>query len=79
MEDTDAPASDVLGLLVVGAASRALAAMQAEVRTADDPLQLSSDIAWISLRIDEARGDLAREAAIDELLGWLTGHPEEEG
>jgi DNA primase len=79
VEDTDAPASDVLGLLVVGAASRALAAMQAEVRTAEDPLQLSSDIAWISLRIDEARGDAAREAAIDELLGWLTGHPEEEG
>jgi DNA primase len=79
VEDTDAPAHDVLGLLVVGAASRALAAMKAEVRTADDPLQLSSDIAWISLRIDEARGDASKEVAIDELLGWLTGHPEEEG
>ena len=79
VEDSDAPAHEVLGLLVVGAATRALAAMQAEVRTADDPLRLSSDIAWISLRVDEARSDSAKETATAELLGWLTGHPEEEG
>jgi DNA primase len=78
-EDTDADPGDVLVRLVDEAASRALAALQADARVADDPLAVAGDVAWVKLRILELRDPSTSESALGQLLGWLTGQPEEEG
>ena len=64
--------------LVDEAAGRAMAALQAEARVADDPLSVAGDIAWVKLRILEFREPLTTEDARGLLLGWLTGRAEEE-
>ena len=78
VEETDADLDDVMTRLVDEAAGRAMAALQAEARVADDPLSVAGDIAWVKLRILELREPLTTEDARGLLLGWLTGRAEEE-
>ncbi len=78
VEETDADLDDVMTRLVDEAAGRAMAALQAEARVADDPLSVAGDIAWVKLRILELREPLTTEEARGLLLGWLTGRAEEE-
>jgi DNA primase len=78
VEETDAEVDDVLTRLVDEAAGRALAALQAEARVAEDPLAVAGDIAWVKLRILELRDPATGPEARDLLLGWLTGRTEEE-
>jgi hypothetical protein len=78
VEETDAEVDDVLTRLVDEAAGRALAALQAEARVADDPLAVAGDVAWVKLRILELRDPATGLEARNLLLGWLTGRTEEE-
>ena len=78
VEETDADLDDVMTRLVDEAAGRAMAALQAEARVADDPLTVAGDIAWVKLRILELRDPDTTEEARSLLLGWLTGRSEEE-
>jgi DNA primase len=78
VEETDADVADVMVRLVEEAAGRSLAALQAEARVAPDPLTVASDIAWVKLRMLELRDPSSSEAAMGQLLGWLTGHGEED-
>jgi DNA primase len=77
VEDSEADPLDVLTRLVDEAASRALAALQAQARMAEDPLAVAGDIAWVKLRVLDLRDPATSGAAMDQLLGWLTGRPEE--
>ncbi|MCD9622390.1 DNA primase [Rhabdothermincola salaria] len=78
VEDTDADAGDVLLRLVEEGASRAISALQAEARVADDPLTVAGDIAWVKHRMLELREADTAESATEQLLGWLTGQTEED-
>lgn len=78
VEQTDVDVDDVLTRLVDQAATRAMAALEAEARVAVDPLSVAGDLAWVKLRILELREGATREAARGQLLGWLTGRAEEE-
>jgi len=44
----------------------------------DDPFQIGQTIAWLKLRIMELREPDTNEEALEQLLGWLTGRPEED-
>ncbi len=78
VEETEADAHDVLSRLVDEAATAALSSLKAEARVADDPFAVGEAIAWLNLRIMELREPSTNEQALDQLLGWLTGRPEEE-
>jgi DNA primase len=78
VEESEADAHDVLSRLVDEAASAALGSMKAEARVADDPFALGEAIAWLNLRIMELREPATNEVALGQLLGWLTGRPEED-
>jgi hypothetical protein len=68
----------VLEQLVRGAATRALGSLKSEARVAADPFAVGDAIAWLNLRIMELQDPDASEAAVGQLLGWLTGRPEED-
>ncbi|MCU0310277.1 MAG: DNA primase [Acidimicrobiales bacterium] len=78
VEETDADLDDVLTRLVDEAAGRALAALEAEARVAEDPLAVAGDVAWVKLRTLELRDPSTTEEARGLLVGWLTGRSEEE-
>jgi DNA primase len=78
VEETEADAHDVLTRLVDEAATSAMAGLKAEARVADDPFAVGEAIAWLNLRIMELREPDTNEEALGQLLGWLTGRPEEE-
>jgi DNA primase len=78
VEETEADAHDVLTRLVDEAATSAMAGLKAEARVADDPFAVGEAIAWLNLRIMELREPDTNEDALGQLLGWLTGRPEEE-
>ena len=78
VEETEAEPGDVLTRLVDEATTAALASLRAEARVADDPFAVGETIAWLSLRVMELREPDTNEAALDALLGWLTGRPEED-
>jgi DNA primase len=78
VEETDAEPRAVLERLVDGAANRALSSLKTEARVVDDPFTIGESVAWLSLRIMELREPATNEVALEQLLGWLTGRPEEE-
>jgi len=78
VEETDAEPRAVLERLVDGAANRALSTLKTQARVVDDPFEVGASIAWLSLRIMELREPDTNEVALEQLLGWLTGRPEEE-
>jgi hypothetical protein len=77
VEETDAEPRAVLERLVDGAANRTLSSLENEARVVDDPFRIGETIAWLKLRIMELREPDTNEAALEQLLGWLTGRPEE--
>ena len=78
VEETDVDAHDVLTRLVDEVATTSMASLKAEARVAEDPFTVGEAIAWLNLRIMELREPETNEAALGELLGWLTGRPEED-
>ena len=78
VEETDAEPRAVLERLVDGAANRTLLSLKTQARVVDDPFEIGESIAWLSLRIMELREPATNEEALEQLLGWLTGRPEEE-
>jgi DNA primase len=78
VEETDAEPRAVLERLVDGAANRTLSSLKNEARVVDDPFEIGESIAWLSLRIMELREPDTNEEALEQLLGWLTGRPEED-
>lgn len=78
VEETEADAHDVLTRLVDEAATTAMAGLKAEARVADDPFAVGEAIAWLNLRIMELREPDTNEESLGQLLGWLTGRPEED-
>ncbi|MEJ5256508.1 MAG: DNA primase [Acidimicrobiales bacterium] len=82
VEESDAEVDDVAARLIEAAASRALAGLQSRARLADDResfAQLSRDIAWLKLRMEELREPSSRVGAAEQLLAWLADRPEEQG
>lgn len=77
VEDSEAEPGDVVELLIQGAASRELRALEAAARTAADPLDYAPDITWVKLRLEELRERGSGEEAAEQLLAWLT-QPNEE-
>lgn len=78
VEETEADAHDVLTRLVDEAATASMASLKAEARVADDPFPIGEAIAWLNLRIMELREPATNEESLGQLLGWLTGRPEED-
>ena len=78
VEETEAEVNDVLTRLVDEAATTAMASLKAEARVSDDPFAVGEAIAWLNLRIMELREPATNEEALGQLLGWLTGRPEED-
>ncbi len=78
VEETDADVDDVVTRLVDEAATAAMASLKAEARVAEDPFTVGEAIAWLNLRIMELREPETNEVARGQLLGWLTGRPEED-
>ena len=81
VEETEADVFGVGGVLtrlVDDAATAAMTGLKAEARVADDPFAVGEVIAWLKLRTMELREEDTNEAALSELVGWLTGRPEED-
>ncbi len=78
VEETEAEVNDVLTRLVDEAATTSMASLKAEARVSDDPFAVGEAIAWLNLRIMELREPSTNEEALGQLLGWLTGRPEED-
>jgi DNA primase len=78
VEETEAEPMSVVEQLVRGAATTALSSLKAEARVAEDPFAVGEAIAWLNLRIMELQDPDTSEAALGQLLGWLTGRPEED-
>ena len=78
VEETEAEVNDVLTRLVDEAATTSMASLKAEARVSDDPFAVGDAIAWLNLRIMELREPATNEEALGQLLGWLTGRPEED-
>ena len=78
VEETEAEVNDVLTRLVDEAATTSMASLKAEARVSDDPFAVGEAIAWLNLRIMELREPATNEEALGQLLGWLTGRPEED-
>jgi DNA primase len=71
VEDSSADPDDVVGLLVVAAAQRALDGFEVEARQADDALPYSEITGWLRLRIMEMRDAGTESEARKALLDWL--------
>jgi DNA primase len=70
-EESDADPGDVVSLLVMRAAQRAVQGFEADARQSDDHLQYSEIIGWLSTRIMEMRDEHAASEARRALLDWL--------
>ena len=77
VEETEADPHDVVTRLVDESAVAAMASLKAEARVAEDPFAVGEAIAWLNLRIMELREPETNGEAMSQLLGWLTGRPEE--
>ena len=77
VEDSDADPGDVTDLLLEAAARRELAVLQAQARTAEDPLAYADLVRWVKLQLEALRRPAAGESARGQLLGWLAGQHEE--
>ncbi len=71
MEDSSADPDDVVGLLVVAAAERAVSGFEAEARQAPDPLAYADITGWLRRRIIEMREPGTEPDARAALLDWL--------
>ena len=77
VEETSADAIDVAQRVLREAASRALAATEADSRRSEDPLAYSEVIGWLTLRLAELRDDDSSMEFAPELLAWLEENPTE--
>jgi len=73
VEETAAEPADVRTRLADRAGGRALADLEREARTSDDPLAWAQLIAWVKLRLEEVRDErnLGGEP-VQQLVDWLT-------
>ena len=69
--------SKITDLLLEAAARRELAVLQAQARTAEDPLAYADLVRWVKLQLEALRRPAAGESARGQLLGWLAGQHEE--
>jgi DNA primase len=80
-EDTDAEAEEVFVLVALDACRRAIDRLKAVLRTVDNPLSVSGDLAHLgrlhTVLIDDTKPQQARRDAGVELLTWLLERPEE--
>ncbi len=79
VEETDADPTDVLVRLADEAARRALAELDAEARTADDPVGYAPLIGWLKLTMEELREPATAVEAADRLVRWLVEREGESG
>jgi DNA primase len=77
-ESTSEPA-DVLCGLGLEAANRAIAALEGEARSSDDPLAYAPTIGGLKLMSEDLRGDEPSMESLDRLLAWLAEHAVEIG
>lgn len=69
-------ADDVMALLAKAAAKRAVLALTAESRGAQDPLRYNDDIAWLKLTLEELGDPSTAVEATGRLVRWLIGRAE---
>ncbi len=77
MADTEADPDDVFCRVVVEAGRRALRELEAEARTADDPLSYAEAMAWLKLSIEDVLDEHTGIEPAEQLLAWLAQQPEE--
>lgn len=71
VETSEASWNDVLSRLATEVGRVVLADLEAEARSADDPLAYSESIAWVKRSLDELRGSKAEVETLAQLLDWL--------
>jgi DNA primase len=71
VETTDAKDTDVLSRLATEVGRQVLAELEAEARTAEDPLSYSQPIGWLKLNLDQLRGSKPEVETLELLLDWL--------
>jgi DNA primase len=79
VEEATSDPTDVLAGLCLEAAGRAIAVLEADARSSDDPLAFAPTIAGIKLMSEGLHGDEPSMESLDRLLAWLTEHAEEIG
>jgi DNA primase len=77
--DSEADVDDVLCRVVVEAARRVLRELEAEARTAADPLAYAEAMAWLKLSIEDVLDEHTGIEPAEQLLAWLVQQPEERG
>ena len=63
--------------LVEEAARRTLAALEAEMRSSDDPMAYAAEVDWLKRRSLVLRAPAPDLAVAGQLVAWLTGRGEE--
>ncbi len=74
VEEPTSGADDVVVTLAAEAGKRAIAAMEAEARTSEDPLAYAPAIGGVKLMLEDVHGDEPSMESLDRLLAWLTEH-----
>jgi DNA primase len=76
-ELVEVDAEDAVARLADDVAGRVLVDIEAQARSADDPLSLVEAIRWIKLQREDLYDEQRRRAAIDELVAFLAERVEE--
>ncbi len=71
VETSDAQWVDVMSRLATEVGRQVMAELEAEARTADDPLSYSASIAWLQVTLDQLRGSKPEVETLEQLLDWL--------
>ena len=79
VEDTEAEVDDVMARLAEEAALRQHAIMQLDLATADESevIQRGIEMAEIKRCVEQLHDPATSAAAVDQLLAWLAGRPQE--
>ena len=79
VEEADTDPDDVIALLVERAARRAVAELDAEVRSGSEKMQeLSPLIGWVKRSVEELRETSTSVEAATRLVAWLAKRAEED-
>ena len=71
VETSEAEDADVLSRLTTEVGRQVLAELEAEARTAEDPLSYSQPIGWLKLNLDQLRSSKPEVETLELLLDWL--------
>ena len=77
VEESSAEIEDVVIRLLRETTTRAIDALNQEMRVSEDPLSFAPALGWLKLRLDELVGEEPTVEFSDQLLAWLEEHAAE--